>query len=74
MVQGELLTGHPGSAHGDGEAAGGQSSLRQGAGTRSSGCPDLGIATAAEKRKISRKGFYPRGFSDLGLNIGQRGT
>ena len=49
MVQGGLLTAHPGSAHGGGEAPGDQSSLRQGAGTRSSGDPDLGIATAAEQ-------------------------
>ena len=53
MVQGGLLTAHPGSAHGGGEAPGGQSSLRQGAGTGSSGYPDLGIAAAVEQRKIS---------------------
>ena len=33
MVQEGLITTHPGSAHGGGEAPGGQSSLRQGAGT-----------------------------------------
>ena len=33
MVQGGLLTAHPGSDHGDGGAPGGDSSLRQGAGT-----------------------------------------
>ena len=49
MVQGGLLTAHPGSAHGGGEAPGDQSSLRQGAGMRSSGDPNLGIATAAEQ-------------------------
>ena len=49
MVQGGLLTAHPGSAHGGGEAPGDDPSLRQGAGTRSSGDPDLGIATAAEQ-------------------------
>ena len=35
MVQGGLLTAHPGSVHGDGEAPGDESSLRQGAGTGS---------------------------------------
>ena len=49
MVQGGLLTAHPGSAHGGGEAPGDRSSLRQGAGTGSSGDPDLGIAVAAEQ-------------------------
>ena len=49
MVQGGLLTAHPGSDHGGGEAPGDQSSLRQGVGTRSPGDPDLGIATAAEQ-------------------------
>src|SRR4051812_5462379 len=62
MVQGGLVTAHPGSAHGGGEALEGQSSLRQGAGTGSSGCPDLPIVAAAEQRKISRKGFRPEGF------------
>ena len=49
MVQGGLLTTHSGGDHGDGEAFGGQSSLRQGAGIGSSGDPDLGIAAAAEQ-------------------------
>ena len=49
MVQGGLLTAHPGSAHGGGEAPGDRSSLRQGAGTWSSSDPDLGIAAAAEQ-------------------------
>ena len=49
MVQGGLLMTHPGSAHGAGEAPGDQSSLRQGAGTGSSGDPDLGITVAAEQ-------------------------
>ena len=50
MVQGGLLTAHQGSIHGGGEAPGGQSSLRQGAGKRSSGAPDLGSAAAAKQR------------------------
>ena len=44
MVQGGLLTAHPGGNHGDGGASGDQSSLRQGAGTGTSADPDLGIA------------------------------
>ena len=48
MVQGGLLTTHPGSAHGGGEAPVEQSSLWQGAGTCLSGDPDLGIAAAEQ--------------------------
>ena len=62
MVQGGLLTVHPGSIHGGGEAPGGGSSLRQGAGKRSPGAPDLGSAAAAEQRRDSEKGFCLRGF------------
>ena len=57
MVQGRLLTDHPGSVHGGGEAPGGQSSLRQGAGKRSAGAPDLGRAAAAEQMQDREKGF-----------------
>ena len=49
MVQGGLLTVHPGGDHGDGEASGGQSSLWQRAETSSSGDPEVGIAAAAEQ-------------------------
>src|SRR3954466_12540600 len=62
VVQGGLLTDHPGSVHGGGEAPGGQSSIRQGAGKRSSGAPDLVSAAAAEQRRDREKGFCPRGF------------
>src|SRR3954470_19771864 len=62
MVQGGLLTVHPGSIHGGGEAPVGGSSLRQGAGKRSLGAPDLGSAAAAEQRRDREKGFYLRGF------------
>ena len=48
MVQRGLLTTHPESNHGDGEASRGQSSLRQGAGTGTYADLDLGIAMAAE--------------------------
>src|SRR3954462_13093581 len=62
MVQGGLLTVHPGSIHGGGEAPGGGSSLRQGAGKRSPSAPDLGSAAAAERRRDREKGFPSRGF------------
>src|ERR1044071_9002436 len=62
MVQGGLLTVHPGSIHGGGEAPGGDSSLRQGAGKRSSGAPDLGSVAAAEHRRYREKGFPSQGF------------
>ena len=66
MVQRGLLTGHPGSVHGDGKAPGGESSLRQGAGTASPGSPDLETAAAAEQRRDWTKGFWCRGFPDGG--------
>ena len=62
MVQGELLTVHPGSIHGGGEALGADSSLRQGAGKRSAGAPDLGSVAAGKQRRDREKGFCPRGF------------
>ena len=62
MVQGGLLTAHPGSVHGGGEAAEDQSSLRQGAGTGSPDSLDLEVAAAAEQRGDREKGFCPRGF------------
>ena len=43
----------PGGDHGDGEASGGQSSLRQGAGTGSSSDPEVRIAVAAEQYEIA---------------------
>ena len=64
MVQGGLLTTHPGSVHGGGEAPGGGSPLRQGAGKSSPDAPDLGSAAAAEQRRDREKGFCPRGFRD----------
>ena len=62
MVQGGQLTAHPGSAHGDGEAPGGDPSLRQGAGKGSSDAPDLGSATAAEQWRNRKKGLLFQGF------------
>src|SRR6187399_3748981 len=64
MVQGGLLTTHPGSVHGGGEAPGGGSPLRQGAGKSSPDAPDLGSVAAAEQRRDREKGFRPRGFRD----------
>ena len=48
MVQGGLLTAYPGGDHGGGEASGGQSFLRWGAGTGSSGDPEMEIAAATK--------------------------
>ena len=62
MVQGGLLTAHPGSAHDGGEAPGGDPSLRQGAEKGSSDAPDLGSATAEEQRWKSRCGVLLEGF------------
>ena len=50
MVQGGLLTEHPGGVHGDGGSPGGGSSFRQGAGAASLGSPDLETAAAAVQR------------------------
>ena len=61
MVQGGLHTIQAGSVHGNGEACGGESFLRQGAETGSPDSPDLETA-AAEKRRDREKGFCPEGF------------
>src|SRR3954466_9575976 len=62
MVQGRLLTAHPGSVHGGGEAPGGRSSLRKGVGKDPDGAPDLGSAAAAEQRRDWKIGFCLRNF------------
>src|ERR1041385_6751171 len=62
MVQEKLLTRHPGSIHGGEETPGGQSSIQQGAGKRSSGAPDLGSAAAAEQWRDCKIGFSLRSF------------
>src|SRR3954468_701681 len=72
MVQGGLLTAHPRGVHGDGGAPGGDSSLRQGAGTASPGSPDLETA-AAGQRGDQEKYLYIQGFLDGG-NIYGRGA
>ena len=55
MVQGRLLTAHPGDVHG-----------RQGAGAASPGSPDLETAAAVVQRRdrgkeIDIRGFHPEG-------------
>ena len=62
MVQGGLLTAHPGGVHGDGGAPGGGSSFRQGAGAVSPGSPDLQTAAAAVERGDREKDFDIWGF------------
>src|SRR3954468_22154129 len=72
MVQRKLLTTHPGSVHGGVEAPGGRSSLRQGAGKKSAGAPDLGSVAAAEQRRDREKCYVFWGFASRRLNR-QRG-
>ena len=62
MVQGGLLTAHPGGDHGDEEASEGQSSLRQGAGTASPGDPEIGIAAAVNSGRNRIMGLLSRVF------------
>ena len=50
-----------------GEASGGGSSLRQGAGKRAPGAPDLGTAAAAEQRRDRKKGSVLDGFGTRGI-------
>src|ERR1041385_5687939 len=73
MVQRKLLTTHPGSIHGGEETPGGQPSLRQGAGKKSAGAPDLGSAAAAEQRRDREKGFSLLRVSRHGEYIGEGG-
>src|SRR3954467_1882212 len=56
MVQGGLLTAHPGGVHGYGWSPGGGSSFRQGAGAASLGSPDLEPAAAAIQRGVAKVG------------------
>src|SRR3954468_22316129 len=64
MVQGGLLTTHPGGVHGYGWSPGGGSSFQQGAGAASPGSPDLETAGAVQRRvrrkEIDIRGFHPR--------------
>src|ERR1041385_1429609 len=66
MVQGGLLTVHPGGVHGYGWSPRGGSSFRQGAGAASPGSPDRETAAAAVQRgvrdkEIDIRGFHPEG-------------
>ena len=62
MVQGGLLTAHPGGEHDGGEVSGGESTLRQGSGAASPGDPEIGIAAAAEQWTKPRNGALLGGF------------
>ena len=66
MVQGGLLTAHPGGVHGDGGARGGDSSLQRGAGAASPGSPDLETAAAVVQRGDREKDFDIRDFLCVG--------
>src|ERR1041385_4315180 len=68
MVQGGLLTVHPGSIHGGGEAPRGDSSLRQGAGKRNPSAPDLGARRRRNRGEIAKKGSVFGGFASRRLN------
>src|SRR6187401_74439 len=74
MVQGRLLTSHPGGVHGDGEAPGGDPPLRQGAGKSSPGAPDLGSGGGGGTEMRSRKRVPVSRVSGDALNICQRGA
>src|SRR3954465_13804158 len=73
MVQGVLLTAHPGGVHGDGWSPGGGSSFRQGAEAASPGSPDLEMAAAAVQRGEREYQIDIRGFPIGGVNIGEGG-
>ena len=74
MVQGRLLTSHPGGVHGGGEAPGGDPPLRQGAGKSSPGAPDLGSGGGGGTEMRSRKRVPSSRVSGRVLNICQRGA
>ena len=66
MVQGELLTAHPGGVHGYGWYPEGGSSFRQGAEAASPGSPDLETVVAAVQRGEREKQIDIRGFLVVG--------
>ena len=74
MVQGRLLTTHPGGVHGGGEAPGGDPPLRQGAGKSSPGAPDLGSGGGGGTEMRSRKRVPVSRVSGHDINICQRGA
>src|SRR4051812_13547431 len=63
MVQGRLLTAHPGGVNGDGGAPRGDSSLRQGAGQRLLGSPILKRRRRRYREEIGEKSSGVEGFS-----------
>ena len=73
MVQGRLLTTHPGGVHGGGEAPDGDPPLRQGAGKSSPGAPDLGSGGGGTEMRLRKRVPVPRVSKDA-LNICQRGA
>src|SRR6187200_1617732 len=74
MVQGRLLTTHPGGVHGGGEAPDDDPPLRQGAGKSSPGAPDLGSGGGGGTEMRSRKRVLVPRVSKDALNICQRGA
>src|SRR3954464_3802120 len=66
MVQGGLLTAHPGGVHGYGWSPEGGSSFRQGAGAASPSSSDLEMAAAAIQWRDRGKGIDIRGFHPEG--------
>src|ERR1043165_2340542 len=74
MVQGGLLTAHPGGVHGCGLSPGGGSSSWQGAGAASPGSPDLETAAAVVQRRVRDSQINIRRFPPRGLNIGGGGS
>ena len=73
MVQGELLTAHPGGVHGYGWPPGGGSASRQGAGAAYPGIPDLETAVAAVKEKNGNSRSI-LGVSSAGTKYRPKGT
>ena len=74
MVQGRLLTTHPGGVHGGGEAPGGDPPLRQGAGKSSPGAPDLGSGGGDGTEMRALKRVPVSWVSGHDINICQRGA
>src|SRR3954462_6447635 len=62
MVQGGLLTAHPGGVHGYGWSPGGGFSFRQGAGAASPGSPILKRRRRRNREGIGKKGSPSEGF------------
>src|SRR4051812_27917694 len=74
MVQGGLLTAHPGGVHGYGWFPGGGSSFWQGAGAAYQGSPDLEMAARAVQMGVRGKQIDIRGFRPEGQISAKGGT